>query len=75
MIERRADRPSAVTVGADNGYNAADFVIELRAMNLRPHVAENNERRGGSAIDRRTTRHPGYVVNQLIRKRIEETFG
>ena len=75
MIERHADRPSAVTLGADKGYDAADFVNELRAMNVRPHVAQNNERRGGSAIDRRTTRHPGYAVSQRIRKRIEEAFG
>ena len=28
-----------------------------------------------SAIDGRTTRHPGYAVSQRIRKRIEEAFG
>jgi transposase len=75
MIERQADRPRAVTLGADKGYDAADFVNELRAMNVRPHVAQNNERRGGSAIDRRTTRHRGYGASQRIRKRIEEAFG
>jgi hypothetical protein len=40
-----------------------------------PHVAQNAERRGGSAIDERTTRHPGYEVSQCIRKRVEEPFG
>ena len=74
MVEKRADRPSGVTLGADKGYDTADFVNELRAMNVRPHVAQNiNGRR--SAIDRRTTRHPGYAKSQRIRKRIEEAFG
>ena len=73
MIEPRADRPRAVTLGADRGYDAADFVNELRTLNVRPHVARNTSRR--SAIDGRTTRHPGYEVSQRVRKRIEEAFG
>ena len=76
MIEPRADRPAAVTLGADKGYDAADFVNELRSMNVRPHVAQNTTRRfGRSAIDGRTTRHAGYAASQRIRKRIEEAFG
>ena len=76
MIEKRADRPSAITLGADKGYDTSDFVSELRSMNVRPHVARNTTRRfGRSAIDRRTTRHPGYGASQRIRKRIEEAFG
>jgi IS5 family transposase len=74
MIERRADRPTGVTLGADKGYDAADFVNELRAMNVRPHVAQNTSRRR-SAIDGRTTRHASYAISQRIRKRIEEAFG
>jgi transposase len=74
MIQAFADRPVAITLGADKGYDAADFVEELRTMNVRPHVAQNTNGRR-SAIDRRTTRHPGYAVSQRIRKRIEETFG
>jgi len=73
MIEFRAERPRAVTLGADRGYDAADFVNELRTLNVRPHVAQNTTRR--SAIDGRTTRHPGYDVSQRLRKRIEEAFG
>ncbi|HSP24065.1 MAG TPA: IS5 family transposase [Saliniramus sp.] len=75
MIEARADRPGALTLGADRGYDAEDFVNELRSMNVRPHVAQNLARRGGSAIDGRTTRHLGYATSQRIRKRIEEGFG
>ena len=39
MIEKRADVPHAITLGADKGYDAADFASELRAINVRPHVA------------------------------------
>jgi transposase len=74
MIEGLAGRPRAVTLGADKGYDAADFVEELRTINVRPHVARNTSGRR-SAIDRRTTRHPGYAKSQRIRKRIEEAFG
>jgi transposase len=73
MIEPHADRPVAVTLAADKGYDAADFVNELKTMNVRPHVAQNTTRR--SAVDRRTTRHTGYAVSQRVRKRIEEAFG
>ena len=72
MIEPRADRPVRITLGADKGYDAEDFVNELRAMNVTPHVAAKAK---GSAIDGRTTRHAGYGLSQRIRKRIEEPFG
>ena len=74
MIEPRADRPRPITLGADKAYDAEDFVNELRSMNATPHVAQNTSGRS-SAIDGRTTRHPGYAISQRIRKRIEEAFG
>jgi transposase len=74
MIEPRADRPHAISVGADKAYDAEDFVNELKSMNVRPHVAQNTNGRR-SAIDGRTTRHAGYGMSQKIRKRIEEGFG
>jgi transposase len=74
MIEPRAERARAVTLGADKAYDAEDFVNELRSINVRPHVAQNNNGRR-SAIDKRTTRHAGYGMSQRIRKRIEEGFG
>src|SRR3954452_17568882 len=74
MIEPRADRPTAITLGADKAYDAEDFVNELRSMNATPHVAQNISGRS-SAIDGRTTRHGGFAVSQRIRKRIEEAFG
>lgn len=74
MIEVHADRPRAITLGADKGYDAEDFVNELRSMKVTPHVAQNTSGRS-SAIDGRTTRHDGYAASQRIRKRIEEAFG
>jgi transposase len=74
MIEAWADRPRAISLGADKAYDAEDFVNELRSMNVRPHVARNTNGRR-SAIDGRTTRHAGYAASQRIRKRIEEGFG
>jgi transposase len=74
MIEPRAERPRAITLGGDKAYDAEDFVNELRSMRVTPHVAQNTSGRS-SAIDGRTTRHGGYAVSQRIRKRIEEAFG
>ena len=74
MIEPRADRSRPITLGADRGYDAEDFVNELRSMKATPHVAQNTSGRS-SAVDGRTTRHAGYAVSQRIRKRIEEAFG
>jgi IS5 family transposase len=74
MIEPHADRPRPITLGGDKGFDSADFVNELRSMKVTPHVAQNTSNRR-SAIDGRTTRHPGYAISQRIRKRIEEAFG
>jgi len=54
MIEPRADRPQAITLAADKGYDAEDFLNELRAMKVTPHIAQNTSGRS-SAIDGRTT--------------------
>lgn len=74
MIEPFADRPQPITLRADKGYDARDFVNELRSMRVTPHVAQNTSGRR-SAIDGRTTRHRGYGVSLRVRKRIEEAFG
>jgi transposase len=63
------------TVGADKNYDTAGFVADCRAMNITPHVARNDTRNGGSAIDGRTSRHAGYAISQRSRKRVEEPFG
>jgi transposase len=64
-----------LTVGGDKGFDTFGFVAACRHLHVVPHVAQNHRRRGGSAIDGRTTRHPGYAVSQRKRKRIEECFG
>jgi IS5 family transposase len=63
-----------VTVGADRGYDTADFIAGCRRQGVTPHVAMNDSRRR-SAIDGRTTRHVGYGISQTIRMRIEQVFG
>ena len=72
MIEPRADKPEAITLGGDKGFDAASS-WNCAKINVTPHIAQNLSRR--SAIDGRTTRHSGYAVSQRIRKRIEEGFG
>jgi hypothetical protein len=62
------------TVGGDKNYDTRDFVDDLRGLRVTPHVAQNTTGRR-SAIDGRTTRHPGYAASQRVRKRIEEIFG
>jgi len=61
-----------ITLGADKGYDTAEFVADLRAMCVTPHIAAKAK---GSALDARTTRHVGYAMSQQKRKLIEEAFG
>lgn len=72
--KRRGRTKRRITVGADKSYDTRDFVEELQAMKVTPHVAQNNQRRS-SAIDNRTTRHGGYTVSQRKRKLVEEIYG
>ncbi len=66
------------TLGADKGYDTPDFIEGVRALGLTPHVSPNPYRYGkgkNSAVDARTTRHPGYALSQRKRKLVEEGFG
>jgi transposase len=63
-----------ITVAADKGYDTRDFVTELRGMHVTPHIAQHTTGRR-SAIDARTTRHPGYAISQQKRKLVEQGFG
>jgi IS5 family transposase len=74
MMERLGGT-QPLTVGGDKGFDTFGFVEECRHLRVTPHVAQNLKRRGGSAIDGRTTRHAGYALSQKKRKRIEECFG
>ena len=62
----------AATVGGDKGFDVPSFVAGTRARGVTPHVAKKVK---GSAIDGRTTRHPGYAISQRKRKLIEQVFG
>jgi len=73
MVKKRAGSPR-ITLGGDKHYDTHAFVKKLRAQRVTPHVAQNNRNRV-SALDGRTTRHPGYAVSQKKRKRVEEIFG
>jgi len=63
-----------ITVAADKGYDTRPFVAELRKLQVTPHIARHTNKRR-SAVDGRTTRHPGYAISQVVRKRVEEIFG
>jgi transposase len=60
------------TVGADKLYDTYAWVETTRQLGITPHVAQKHPY---SAIDGRTTRHPGYAASQRLRKRVEEIFG
>jgi transposase len=68
MIVQRSPGSRRLTLGADKGYDTKTFVADLRDLNIAPHVAQNTTNRV-SAIDCRTTRHPGYAVSQLAASR------
>jgi transposase len=75
VMAERIPGNQRVTLGGDKGFDTQGFVAECRNLRVTPHVAQNHARPGGSAIDGRTTRHPGYAISQRKRKRIEECFG
>ena len=71
MIDRSVRKPGA-TVGADKGYDTAEFVAALERRGIRAHVARKVS---GSAVDGRTARGKGYAMSLRRRKMIEEAFG
>ncbi len=72
QAKERHFHPKAL--GGDKNYDTQDCVADIRERRVTPHVAQNTSGRR-SAIDGRTTRHPGYAASQRIRKRVEEVFG
>jgi len=80
LVGRHRAGSRRITLGADKAYDVRQFVTDLRARAVTPHIAiDGHVRKSGTpratAIDRRTTRHAGYVASQRCRKRIEEVFG
>lgn len=74
LLGRLPRRGRRRTVAGDKGYDTKDFIAGCRELGVTPHVAQNTTNRR-SAIDGRTTRHPGHITSLRIRKRIEEPFG
>jgi hypothetical protein len=76
----RCKKSGRITLGADKAYDATTFVDDLREREVTPHIAINGavSKHGvirKTRVDCRTTRHAGYRVSQILRKRIEEAFG
>ena len=79
MIDARKSK-KRITLGADKAYDVTAFIGDLKARKVTPHVAINGSvSKCGfarkTAMDARTTRHQGYAISQVRRKRIEEVFG
>ena len=80
LIDGRGRRRGRITLGADKAYDVTQFVHDLRARSVTPHIAIDGHlsktgKRRKTAVDGRTTRHAGYDISQRCRKRIEEVFG
>jgi transposase len=80
LVDRHRPGRRRITLGGDKGFDVTGFVATLRARAVTPHIAIDGHltktgKRRATAVDPRTTRHPGYAVSQTIRKRIEEIFG
>jgi hypothetical protein len=80
LIDGRDRRRRRITLGADKAYDVAQFVHDLRDRSVTPHIAiDGHLSKTGTprktAVDGRTTRHPGYGISQRCRKRVEEVFG
>lgn len=75
MLRRKQEgRSRGITVGGDKWFDEAKFIRECRGLNIVPHIAVKDQR-GSKLVNGRTTRHEGYRVSLIIRKRIEEIFG
>lgn len=71
MLDSALPGTKRVTLGADKGYDVAQFIEDLRARNVTPHIAAKDT----TVLDGRTRRHDGYRISQVVRKRVEEIFG
>jgi hypothetical protein len=74
MVDRLPPTKRRRTLAGDKNYDTRELVDELRERNITPHVAQNDTNRR-SAIDGRTTSHPGYALSQRKRKLVEQGFG
>ena len=63
-----------ITLGADKGYDAAEFIKALQDIKVTPHVAQNKSNRA-SAVPDEIASTEGYSISQQKRKLIEQGFG
>ena len=80
LVDRHRPGRRRITLGGDKAYDVSGFVAALRERAVTPHIAiDGRVSKHGvarkTAVDERTTRHPGYAISQVIRKRIEEIYG
>ena len=71
----RAPGRHRITVGADKGFDTADFVAALGRLEVTTHVARKTRPTAARRFIGRIIRHANYAISQRIRKRIEEAFG
>ena len=69
-----ADETAEITLGADKGYDAREFIDALTELNVLPHVAQNTSHRR-SAVPDEIADSDGYAISQQKRKLIEQGFG
>ena len=69
-----APEDAQLTLGADKGYDAQEFVEALNELKVSPHIAQNNNGRR-SAVPDRVAASEGYAISQQKRKRVEQPFG
>jgi transposase len=74
LADKQKGRSRRITVGADKAYDAKNFVVAARALNVTPHITKNDKGRR-SNMDGRTTRHPGYAISLSCRWLVEKSFG
>ena len=68
------DEEIEITLGADKGYDAQEFIDACIEMKVTPHVAQNTSGRS-SAVPEAIAQTAGYAVSQQKRKLIEQEFG
>ncbi|AMR78324.1 IS5 family transposase [Cupriavidus nantongensis] len=68
------DPNTEITVGADKGYDAQEFIQACLELKVTPHVAQNTSGRR-SAVPDAIACSAGYAVSQQKRKLIEQGFG
>jgi transposase len=73
-IQVKGDPEVEITLGADKGYDAKEFIDAMTAMKVTPHVAQNTSGRSSAVPDEIATTG-GYGISQQKRKLIEQGFG